>query len=161
MRILLSLLIAFILLYGTSLYTRFADRVHASAVTWEPTYSAGKYVIEIDRSFDCIPDDLFEEPALSIRFRGKEIYRSEGRLSKDSVVRIDDVQNVEVDENDFNLTAYLDPDFEGLAAMRIRVFRDNAKIQETTIADTGDLGSISGSVSFFVEEAPHEHEGGH
>lgn len=161
MRILLSLLIAFCLLYGTNLYTQFADRVHANAVTWEPAYSAGKYVIEIDRSFDCVPDDLFEEPALSVRFRGKEIYRSEERLSANEIVRIEDVQNVEINQNDFLVTAGLDSGLEGLAAMRIRVFRDNAKIQETTIADTGDLGSISGAVSFFVDEATHEHEGGH
>ena len=161
MRILLSLLITFCLLYGTSVYTQFADRVRASAVTWQPTYSAGKYAIEIDRTFDCVPDDLFEEPALSVRFRGKEIYRSDDRIAADQVVRIDDIQDVEVNDNDFNFTAYLDPDLTGLAAMRIRVFRDNAKIHESTITDSVDLGSISGSVSFFVEDSPHSHEGDH
>lgn len=161
MRILLSLLITFALLYGTSIYTQFADRIRADAVTWQPTYSAGKYSIEIDRTFECVPDDLFEEPALTVRFRGKEIFRSDDRVPTDQVIRIDDIQDVEVNHNDFNFTAYLDPDLEGLAAMRIRVFRDNAKVQESTITDTADLGSISGSVSFFVEESPHDHEGGH
>ena len=161
MRILLSLLIVFGLLYGTSIYTQFADRVRADAVTWQPTYSAGKYSVEIDRSFDCVPDDLFEEPALSVRFQGKEIYRSEGEVPVDQVVRIEDIQNVEVSNNDLHFTAYLAPEMEGLAAMRVRVFRDNAKIHELTITDTGDLGSVSGSVSFFVEDSPHEHEGGH
>ena len=161
MRILLSLLIVFCLLYGTSVYTQFADRVRASAVTWQPTYSAGKYSIEIDRSFDCVPDDLFEEPALSVRFRGNEIYRSDGAIPAAQIVRIEDIQNVEINHNDFIFTAYLDSDLQGLAAMRIRVFRDNAKIHESTIADTADLGSVSGSISVFVEESPHEHEGGH
>ena len=161
MRILLCLLITFCLLYGTFIYTQFADRVRADAVTWQPTYSAGKYSIEIDRSFDSVPDDLFEEPALSVRFRGKEIFRSEGDVPADQVLRIEDIQDVEVNNNDFNVTAYLAPDVEGLAAMRIRVFRDNAKIHESTITDTAELGSVSGSVSFFVEESPHEHEGGH
>jgi len=161
MRILLSLLITFCLLYGTSVYTRFADRVRADAITWQPTYSAGKYSIEIDRTFDCVPDDLFEEPALSIRFRGNEIYRSDGRIPADQVVRVEDIQDVEVNHNDFNFTAYLDPDLQGLVAMRVRVFRDNATIHESTITDLADLGSVSGSVSVFVEEAPHEHEGGH
>ena len=160
MRILLSLLIVFCLLYGTHLYTQFADRVHADAVTWQPSYSTGKYAIEIDRTFDCVPDDLFEEPALSVLFRGQEIYQSDGQLSADEVVRIEDVQDVEIAENELNVTAFLDPDLEGLVAMRVRVFHDNAEIQETTITDTGDLGSISGSVSFFVDESPHEHEGG-
>jgi len=161
MRILLSVLITFILLYGTSVYTQFADRIRADAVTWQPTYSAGKYSIEIDRTFECVPDDLFEEPALTVRFRGEEIFRSDGRIPVDQVIRIDDIQNVEVNHNDLNFTAYLAPDLTGLAAMRIRVFRDNAKVQEATITDTADLGSISGSVSFFVDESPHDHEGGH
>lgn len=161
MRILLSLLITFCLLYGTFVYTQFADRVRADAVTWQPTYSAGKYSIEIDRSFDCVPDDLFEEPALSVRFRGEEIFRSEGEVPTEQVVRIEDIQDVEVLNNDFNVTAYPAQNVSGLAAMRIRVFRDNAQIHESTITDTADLGSISGSVSFYVEEAPHEHEGGH
>ena len=161
MRILLSLLIVFALLYGTSLYTQFADRVRANAVTWQPTYSAGKYAIEIDRTFDCVPDDLFEEPALAVRFRGKEIYRNDGRIPADQAIRIEDIQDVEVNSNDLNFTAYLASDLKGLAAMRIRVFRDNAKIHESTITDTADLGSVSGSVSFFVQQAPHEHEGGH
>lgn len=159
MRILLSVLITFCLLYGTHLYTQFADRVRASAVTWQPTYSAGKYSIEIDRTFDCVPDELFDEPALSIRFRGKEIYRSKGQVSADEVVRVEDVQNVELRDNDFNVTAYVDSALEGLAAMRVRVFRDNAKIQDMTISETAELGSISGSVSFFVEESPREYEG--
>lgn len=161
MRILLSLLITFCLLYGTFVYTRFADHVRADAVTWQPTYSAGKYSIEIDRSFDCVPDDLFEEPALSVRFRGNEIYRSEERVPSAQAVRIEDIQDVEINKNDFNVAAYLDPEMEGLAAMRIRVFRDNATIHESTITDTAELGSVSGTVSFFVEESPHEHEGGH
>ena len=161
MRIFLSLLITFCLLYGTSLYTQLADRVRATAVTWEPTYSVGKYSIEIDRTFECVPDDLFDEPALSIRFRGQEIYRSGGSVPTDQLVRVDDVQNVEVNDNDFNVTAYLAPDLKGLAVMRIRVFQDNAKIQEATIADTAELGSISGSVSFFVDETPHQFEDEH
>jgi len=161
MRILLSLLITFVLLYGTSVYTQFADRVRANAVTWQPTYSAGKYAIEIDRTFDCVPDDLFEEPALSVRFRGKEIYRDDDRIAADQVIRIEDIQDVEVNDNDFNFTAYLDPDLQGLAAMRVRIFRDNAKIHESTITDSADLGSISGSVSFHVEDSPHSHEGEH
>jgi hypothetical protein len=161
MRILVSILITFCLLFGTHLYTQFADRVRASAVTWQPTYSVGKYSIEIDRTFDCVPDDLFEEPGLTVRFRGQEIYRSEGRLAASQVIRIEDVQNVEVNNNDINITAFFDPNLEGLAAMQIRIYRDNAKIQESTIADTAELGSISGSVSFFVDESPHTHEGGH
>ncbi len=161
MRIILSLLIAIFLLGGTLVYTRFANRIRASVVTVEPDFAVGNYAIEIDRTFDCVPDDLLDDPGLLVRFLGEEVYRSEGTLTANERVRIEELPKVENGKNEINVSAVLDPSTQGLAAMRIRVFRDNAIIQEATLSDTADLGSIGGAVSFEVEaiEGGRDHKG--
>lgn len=150
MRIFLSILITVFLLTGTYFYTRFADSVRREAVVWQPQFAAGNYSIEIGRTFDCVPDDLFEAPAIEVVFRGQSIFSRNETVPADEPIRIENVPNVEEGENDFVVSANLMSAAGSLAAMRVRVFRDNAEIANRLVADSPDLSSISATVPFSV-----------
>lgn len=135
-------------MYG---YLDFANRVRRPAVKYKAEFSSASYALEIERTFDCVGDEIVELSAIEVRFRGKTIYQTMDALPASAPLKIAIPDGVELGENELAVTANRDLGETSLAVMRVTLFQDDVEIRTEAIVSEPDLETVSGTVSFTIE----------
>lgn len=156
MRPLFALLITVSLLGGVFVYVRFADSVRRTAVDVEIDYAEGVYAIEIESTFDFVPDVFLGTESLKVLFKGKTIHSTDQRVPYDQITTIQPVEGVESGENEFFVTATMDETHQGLAALKVTVKRNDIPVVEKLLTSEPGLMTVSGPVVFSIAAADSE-----
>ncbi|MDG1875157.1 MAG: hypothetical protein P8J27_14690 [Mariniblastus sp.] len=158
MRPIVAALITIGLLGGIFNYIEFAKRVRRPPVEINIDYAQGEYSIEIDKSFDCVSDPIFETESLKVIFKGQSIFSQTAPISKDTPVVLENLEGVEVGENEIFITCNMSKPTDGLGAMRVTIKRNDITITEAILTSVPGLTEVSGPIVFTItDHSPHEH----
>ena len=163
MRPVLTILFAVVLMSGIFAYTQFAERVRPEPVQYQADFSDSKYVVRLNRTFDCAGNPEFGlENSLVILFKDQKIARTEAVPASEKIEF--ELPEVEIGRNSIFVEAYVpnqfdsfdEPTFDSFdvrsAAMQIELLRDGVVIAEQTFWIEPGLNSVSGSLSFEIED---------
>ncbi len=158
MRPLLAILLTTLLLLGTAGYTQFAKRVKRPPVSLEAEIADANFEVEIDRTFNAVPDRLAELPALEVLFHGQPVFSVDQPLDQQATVRFELPPGVELGINEINVLANRPLMDTQLAALRVTIFRNQVPIVHQAIISDPDLSTLNGTVLFdSPPEVEHDH----
>ena len=151
MRPIFALLITIVLLGGTAAYTQFARSVQRPPIKLQKTQAAGRFEIEITRTFDVMADPLAELPALTASLAGQTLYTTDDALPASETIRFEIPRGVELGLNEIYVTANRDFLDTGLGAMSVTLLRDDVPLTRQIIPSEPDIATVSGAVLFDTE----------
>ena len=161
MRPVLALLISLSLLGGVYGYVRFADSVRRPALEIQIDYSDSEYSVDIERTFDCAGDPIFETESLKVLFKGEKVFAAADPIPAAQSIEIRPLPGVEKGENEIYVVANRESSTSGFGALKIVVKRDDIPIAEKTITSEEGLAQVGGPVVFKVgqsnESDDHDH----
>lgn len=167
MRFILTVCIWVIIVGGLWLYTAYRDAGVAGAevVVVAENRAEGTFNVELTSTFSVEKDpfalnvDQHETPPLEVRINGREVELPAGEVSRGSVVRLEGVEGILEGQNEIFVKASPPPAesmFEH--GIRIKVFRDDTMIDETTVWSSGGA-LVSGVLSFnYAQSGEKAHE---
>lgn len=150
MRPFLAILITLCLLGGTYGYVRFADSVRRSAVEIQIEYAEGEFSVDIEKTFDCAGDPIFETESLKVLFKGEKVFAESESIPAAKSIEIRPLAGVEQGENEIYVLANRETSTGGFGALKIVVKRNDIPIAEQTITSDVGLAEVGGPVVFNV-----------
>jgi hypothetical protein len=161
MRPFLALMITLCLLGGVFGYVRFAESVRRPAVDIQINYAEGEYSVDIDMTFDCAGDPIFETDAIKVLFKGEKVFAAADPIPAAQSIEIRPLPGVEKGENEIYVAANRETSTSGFGALKIVVKRNDIPIAEKTITSDEGLAEVGGPVVFRVgpsnESDEHDH----
>ena len=153
MRPIYASLITILLIGGVYGYIRFSQSVRRPPIEIAIDYAQGHYWLEIERTFECVPDPIFSPQSLRILFKGETVFETTESLSPDTPLTIEDVQGVEQGENELYLSANRAEGSSGLGVIKVTVFQNDIPIEMKMLTSEPGLSTVSGPLVFNVEHA--------
>ena len=153
MRPIWTLLLIAALIGGMAGYIQFANSVRYPAADFSAEYAQGRVELVIERSFECIPDELTETKSLEVRLKGEDIYSVDEILPPDQEVRFSIDDGVEVGDNEVLIVANREWLDAGFGALKATVLWNDIPIATETFTAEKDVELISGSLLFHIDDA--------
>jgi len=151
MRPLYALLLTIGLIGGMAAYIQFAKSVNRPPTKFDVEFATGKFEVEIERTFAAVPFEAAKVKAIEVQLKQLPVFERSNAVPAGEAIRFSIDEGVENGENELIVTANREFLSEGLAAIKVRVLRDDIPVAEKTITGAPNMEMISGTVLFKAE----------
>lgn len=150
MRPILCLLGTMLLVASIYAYTKFADRVRATASIVSLQQASGDFSVEITCTFDCEPSTPFDLPALEVRLADQIVAARSEELPRLTRLVVERLPQVIVGRNEIIVQAHVSEigDATESGCLRIQVFQDGAPVAEETFWSEPGQPLVTGAIIF-------------
>ena len=179
-----AIVLSISLFAGVYAYTEFVSNIGRTPLEIKESFSDADYSVNVTRTCDLVGDAAYDEVALSIRYRKRDLISRKDHVPQSEVIKIPQLEDVTTTRNEIYVSANLkssdddwdEPDTdsdsdaweetndaqpaEKLNAIRIEVSLGDTVIADKTIWQEPGSNTIAGSISFEgqVTNTDHEHE---
>jgi hypothetical protein len=151
MRPLYALLLTIGLIGGMAAYIQFAKSVNRPPTQFDVEFATGKFEVELERTFAAVPFAAAEVKAIEVQLKQQPVFERLDSVPAGETIRFSIDEGVEDGENELVVMANREFLSEGLAAIKVRVLRDDIPVAEKTITGAPNMEMISGTVLFKAE----------
>ena len=165
MRLILAALIPIVLFGGVASYVEFTERLKPTPIDFETQPDDSHWAVRLYTTADLEGDIDFDEPSLTVRFRGKRVLADFKSVPAGKVIQIDPLEGVQSGQNSLFVQANFSSNkTDGNAttqpaAIRVQVFRGDQLLSERTFWKPDGRRSISGEIKFTAPTSSTVNEG--
>ena len=166
MRLILAALIPIVLFGGVASYVEFTERLRPTPIDFETQPDDSHWAVRLYTTADLEGDVDFDEPSLTVRFRGKRVLADFESVQAGKVIQIDPLEGVQSGQNSLfvhvNFSSNKESDGNATtqpAAIRVQVFRGDQLLSERTFWKPDGRRSISGEIKFTAPTSSTVNEG--